>query len=96
MTTLLNCLRYTAQANGAAYLEEVQLDLLLGEPGPVVLLGLLLLENETEVLAGEGALQLLNLGEQVKLELVGLGLDLGCGGSSSGRGRVAREGDVSS
>ena len=79
----------------ATHLDKLKLGLLLGETGPELLLRLLLPQHETEVLARERLLDLLDfdLGEEVERKLVRLGLDLGRGSGGRGRSRVSTEGN---
>lgn len=86
--------RATGKRDEGTHLDKVELDLLLGEARPVVLSGLLLLEHQAQVLSGKSPLDLLDLGEQVQVKLVRLGLNLERGGGRRRDGGVSGEGDV--
>lgn len=54
----------------STYLDEVELDLLLGQSRPVVFLCFDLFENETQRFAGERSLDFLDVGKEIELQLV--------------------------
>lgn len=77
------------------YLGEVRLDpldpdLLLGEPGPVLLLGLLLLEDERKVARRLEPLGLLGDDLSVEVQVEGISLLRDVGGAGGGKSRRAK------
>lgn len=67
------------EKKGKTNFEEVDLDLVLCQPGPVIFTSFLLLQDQSQVLSVQDSLDFLDFGKQVQVEFELFGVDFGGG-----------------